>query len=94
MPNPDRPLGGSSWYVYIVRCSDESLYTGVAKDVPARIMRHNTGRGAKYTRSRQPVKLVYAEPARNRAAALQREHAIRRMGRDGKMAMIRRGMLR
>ena len=49
----------SSWHVYIVRCADRTLYTGVAKDLPARIAAHNDGRGAKYTRPRLPVKLVY-----------------------------------
>ena len=67
-----------SWHVYIVRCADRTLYTGVAKDLPARIAAHNDGRGAKYTRQRLPVKLVYSEAAADRArraAARARDQA-------------------
>jgi putative endonuclease len=67
------------WFVYIVRCADNTLYTGISNDVAARIQRHNTGQGAKYTRSRRPVRLVYREAAGSRAAAQQREHAIRKL---------------
>jgi putative endonuclease len=71
-----------------VRCADRTLYTGVAKDLPARIRAHNAGRGAKYTRSRLPVKLVYSERVRDRSAALRREHAIKRMPRAAKRALF------
>jgi predicted GIY-YIG superfamily endonuclease len=67
------------WHVYIVRCADDSLYTGVAKDLDARIAAHNEGRGAKYTRGRRPVELVYHETVPDRAAALRRELRIKRM---------------
>jgi predicted GIY-YIG superfamily endonuclease len=67
------------WYVYIARCADETLYTGVAKDPVARLHRHNSGRGARYTRSRLPVELVYRECASDRSAALRREHEIKSM---------------
>jgi putative endonuclease len=63
------------------------LYTGVAKDLPARIAAHNDGRGAKYTRQRLPVKLVYKEPAADRAAAQRRELQIKRLSRDDKRAL-------
>lgn len=76
------------WTVYIVRCADSSLYTGIAKNVQERINLHNTGRGAKYTRSRLPVELVYSEPAEGRPAALRRELAIKRLQRDGKQELI------
>jgi putative endonuclease len=76
-----------SWHVYIVRCADRTLYTGVAKDLPARIAAHNEGRGAKYTRQRLPVKLVYEEPAVDRAAAQRREHEIKQLSRDAKRAL-------
>lgn len=69
----------ASWYVYIVRCNDASLYTGVAKDLERRIGQHNAGTGAKYTRSRLPVTLVYSEPAADRGAALRREIEIKRL---------------
>ena len=68
-----------SWYVYMVRCADNTLYTGMAKDVAARVEQHNTGRGAKYTRSRKPVVLVYEEPCADRSSALKREHALKRL---------------
>jgi putative endonuclease len=76
-----------SWHVYIVRCSDRTLYTGVAKDLAARVAAHNAGRGAKYTRSRRPVRIVYREPAADRGQALKREHEIKRMTRAAKRAL-------
>ena len=81
---------GSMWHVYIVRCADRTLYTGVARDLPARVSAHNAGRGAKYTRSRLPVQLVYREPAEDRGAALRREHEIKRMSARAKRGLIGR----
>lgn len=78
----------SAWYVYIVSCADDSLYTGIALDVDARIASHNAGRGARYTRSRLPVRLVYSEPAESRSAALRREHAIKSLTRRQKQRLI------
>lgn len=68
-----------TWHVYILRCADETLYTGIATDVAARLATHNAGKGAKYTRGRLPVSLLYAEAAPDRSAALKREHAIKRL---------------
>mgnify|MGYP001587956791 CR=1 FL=1 len=76
------------WYVYILRCADDSLYTGVATDVEARVAKHNAGQGAKYTRGRRPVVLVYQERAGDRGTALRREHAIRRLRRAAKRRFI------
>jgi predicted GIY-YIG superfamily endonuclease len=76
-----------AWHVYIVRCSDSTLYTGIAIDVAARVAAHNRGRGAKYTRSRTPVELVYCEAAESRSAALRREHAIKRLAPAAKHAL-------
>jgi putative endonuclease len=81
-----------SWYVYIVRCADRTLYTGVAKDLAARVAAHNDGRGAKYTRQRLPVKLVYSEPAEDRGAALRREFEIKRLPRAAKRALCAHSM--
>ena len=75
---------GAGWYVYVLRCGDQSLYTGVARDLAGRIARHNAGMGARYTRARLPVRLVYWEPADDRSCALRREHAIRRLTRNAK----------
>ena len=77
-----------AWFVYIVRCADRSLYTGVATDVTRRIVQHNLGKGARYTRSRLPVELVYQEAAADRGTALQREMAIKRLPRAGKLALL------
>ncbi len=76
------------WTVYIARCADDSLYTGIARDVDERIESHNAGRGAKYTRSRLPIELVYSEVVDDRATALRREFAIKRLERDAKKKLI------
>jgi putative endonuclease len=76
------------WYVYIVRCSDGSLYTGITKDVESRISLHNAGRGAKYTRARWPVELVYSEAAADRGAAMRRECEIKRLRPIAKTKLI------
>ncbi len=79
-----------SWNVYIVRCADGSLYTGIAKDVERRLEEHNHDDqlGAKYTRGRRPVKLVYTETLANRSDAARREHEIKRMKRIEKRKLI------
>jgi putative endonuclease len=79
-----------AWFVYVVRCADRSLYTGVTTDATRRIEEHNDGRGARYTRSRGPVALVYLEEAQDRGAALKREHEIKCMNVSGKKALIAR----
>ena len=76
------------WYVYILQCGDGTLYTGSTTDVERRLAVHQKGRGAKYTRSRQPLTLVYREPQPNRSAALRREAAIKRLSRREKLALI------
>ena len=78
----------ADWHVYIVRCADGSLYTGIAKNVESRVSQHNEGTGARYTRGRRPVTLVYRESARERGAALRREHMIKRMSRVEKNRLI------
>jgi len=77
-------------FVYIVRCSDGTLYTGWAVDVAARVKAHNAGRGAKYTRTRRPVRLIYSEELPTRAEAMQRERQIKRYPRAKKLALSRR----
>jgi putative endonuclease len=78
------------WTVYIVRCSDASLYTGIARNLRARISAHNAGRGAKYTRGRLPVTLVYAESAVDRGAAQRREAEIKQLSARDKTMLIGR----
>lgn len=75
------------WYVYILRCGDGSFYTGSTTDVSRRLREHQSGRGARYTRSRPPVALVYTEAAPDRAAAQRREAAIKRMTHEEKAAL-------
>jgi len=77
-----------AWFVYIVRCRDGSLYTGISRDVEARVRKHNQGRGARYTRGRAPVRLVHREPTPNQPAALRREAAIKSLSRREKLALI------
>jgi len=76
------------WHVYILRCADHTLYTGIARDIEARLAQHNAGTGARYTRARRPVELAYSEPAGNRSVALRRECAIKRLSATEKRALI------
>ena len=78
----------AGWFVYIVECSDNTLYTGVATDIEARLAEHNAGRGAKYTRARLPVALVHSEEAKDKSTALRREHEIKRMRAADKRSLI------
>jgi len=77
-----------SYYTYILRCADNTLYTGWTTDLDARIEAHNTGTGAKYTRGRGPCELVYQESLPDKRTALQREHAIKKLSREKKLALI------
>lgn len=78
----------SRWLVYLLRCSDGSLYTGITNDLPKRLKAHAAGKASKYTRSRLPVKLVYSEPKRSKSAALKREAAIKRLRRAEKDRLV------
>ncbi len=76
------------WCVYILRCSDDSLYTGISNDPEARVQKHNLGLGAKYTRSRLPVRMVYSETVPDKSQALKREHALKKLKREEKEKLI------
>lgn len=78
----------SDWFVYILRCSDGSLYTGQTNNLESRLVAHNSGKGAKYTASRRPVVMVYHEPAKSKSAALQRELQIKSWTKAKKTALI------
>jgi putative endonuclease len=78
-----------TWSVYILRCRDESLYTGVTNDLDSRVAAHQAGRGARYTASRGPVTMVYSEPAESKSAALKRELQIKRWSKAKKEALIK-----
>lgn len=76
------------WFVYMLRCGDGSLYTGITTDVEARLEVHRSGRGAKYTRGRGPLELVHAEAYDSKSAALKREWEIKALPRCEKMKLI------
>lgn len=78
----------NKWYVYLLRCSDGTLYCGISNDVEKRCKVHNSGRGAKYTRSRLPVRVVYKEEVSDKSAALKREYAIKKLSKVQKEKMI------
>ena len=79
----------SRWFTYIVLCSDQTLYTGIALDLEKRIEEHNTGKGgANYTRSRRPVQLVHVEEFSTRSEATKREYELKKMDRAAKLQLI------
>lgn len=75
-------------YTYILKCKDDSLYTGWTNDLKKRITSHNAGKGAKYTKARRPVELVYYEEFQTREEAMKREYAIKQLSRKEKEALI------
>jgi putative endonuclease len=82
------------WIVYILECSDNSLYTGITNDLERRLKEHRTGRGAKYTEHRSPLRVRYTEYQNNKGAALTREAAIKSLARSEKLALIAAQLLR
>ncbi|MCC6361206.1 MAG: GIY-YIG nuclease family protein [Phycisphaerales bacterium] len=83
--------GAAGWCVYIVRCADGTLYTGIAKNLDRRIAQHNAGTASRYTRSRRPVQAAWSEPQPSQSAALKREAAIKTMTRRQKDALLSAG---
>lgn len=77
------------WFLYIIECKDGSLYTGITNDITRRVQKHNDGKGASYTRTRRPVKLLYYEACANRSAALIRECAVKALPRDKKILLVK-----
>ena len=85
----NKTISFTPWFVYVVRCSDDSLYTGITTDINRRIEEHNTSnKGAKYTRTRRPVKLEYKEVYVDRSTASKREYAIKKLTRKQKLNLI------
>ena len=82
------------WFVYVVRCADDTLYCGIARDVAARMAQHEAGTGAKYTRGRGPLKLVLVRGCRAQGTALRLEHAIKQLSRAEKLALDARQVAR
>lgn len=81
-------LNLKDWYLYIVRCNDDSFYTGISTDVEKRIQKHNAGKGARYTKARRPVVLVYSELVGTKSEALKKECATKQLSRKQKEAVI------
>lgn len=79
------------YYLYILRCGDNSLYTGITTDVARRLAAHQSGKGAKYTRGRGPLTLVYHEELPDKPSALRRELAVKALTREEKLALIQKG---
>lgn len=79
------------WWVYILRCADQTLYTGITTDLQRRTQQHNAGTGAKYTRVRRPVELVYRERCTDRSTASKREWDIKQLSRREKLLLIEQG---
>ncbi len=77
------------WFVYLLRCADDSLYTGITNDVSRRCDQHNAGTASRYTRSRRPIRLVYEETHASRSGALKREAVIKALSREEKESLIR-----
>ena len=86
----DKAADSDKWYVYILRCADNSLYTGITLDIDKRLSQHNgtTRNGAKYTQARRPVELVYHEISTSRSDASSREHAIKALSKSEKESLI------
>jgi putative endonuclease len=84
----NEPASSGPFFVYIVRCSDDSLYVGHTRDVDARVQLHNDGRGAHWTANRRPVRLVYQEPQPSRQKAVARERQLKRWTHAKKLALI------
>jgi len=81
VPNED-------WFLYILRCSNDTYYTGVTKDLKRRLKMHNDGKASKYTRARRPVKIIYSEGCKNRTQALVRECKVKALTRKGKELLV------
>lgn len=80
----------SLWHIYILKCSDESLYTGITTDLIRRVDEHNnSAKGAKYTRIRRPVELIYSEGCEDKSSASKREHEIKKLSRIQKLKLIK-----
>ncbi len=78
----------ADWVVYILSCKDKTLYTGITNDLPRRLQQHENGQGAKYTKGRGPFQLIYIEKFAEKGLALSREHEIKQLTREQKLALI------
>ena len=79
---------GEKWFLYILKCCDQSLYTGITKDIERRFKMHSAGKGARYTRTRRPLEVVYQEACKTRTKALVREYFVKTLPKSKKLALI------
>jgi len=79
----------AAWLLYVLKCRDNTLYTGITTDLSRRVQQHRSGIASHYTRSRLPVHLIFSEPCRGRSQALKKEHAMKQLSRKEKEAYIR-----
>jgi putative endonuclease len=77
-----------SWFVYVARCADDTLYCGITNDLAARLAAHNAGKGARYTRSRRPIAIVASRRYASKGRALQLEHRVKQLSREQKQRLI------
>jgi predicted GIY-YIG superfamily endonuclease len=78
------------WLLYVLKCGDGTLYTGITNDLSRRVKQHNEGTASRYTRSRRPIKVIYQEPCRSKSSALKKEYAVKALTRKMKKEYIRR----
>jgi len=78
----------SGWVLYLLRCGDGTLYTGITNRLDERLEAHRSGKGARYTRGRGPLTLLHVEPCKDRSAALRREHAVKKLERTQKLLLV------
>jgi len=83
-------MNNTKWVVYLVQCSDKSLYCGISNDFESRLIEHNSGKGAKYTRSRRPVELIAVSPEMTKSEALKLEYRIKQLPADKKISILKR----
>ena len=83
-----RASGPEVWFVYLARCGDDTMYCGIAKDVAARFVQHDAGKGARYTRGRGPLELLYAQRCADKSSALRLEYEIKQLPRADKLALL------
>lgn len=88
MTEKKRIAKSGAWLLYILKCRDNTLYTGITNDLPRRLAQHNNGTASRYTRSRLPVKLIYQERCRGRSSALKKEYKMKQLSRKEKEAYI------
>jgi putative endonuclease len=88
-PAKKRRKKAAAWLLYVLKCRDNTLYTGITLDVSRRVQQHNSGTASRYTRCRLPVMLIFSEPCRSRSQALKKEYAMKRLSRKKKEAYLR-----